>query len=308
VQLHPQVRAIVEADSAEAQETGPPDLAALRASYRQTALRLGGAAEPVAATDDVVVPRADGGRMRARGYFPQAPADPLGAMLWLHGGGWIMGDLEGFDHVSRALANASGAVVVAVEYRLAPEDPFPAAVRDADAAVAWATGQGAAQLGFDPARVAIGGDSAGGNLAAVAARHDAGAHPLRAQLLVYPALDAAMDSGSYSELRDGPALTAREMRQCWTAYLDGRDGADPDVSPLRAADLAGLPAAFVAVASDVLRDEGLAYAGALERAGVAVRVERYEDMVHGFLRWGGVADRAHELIDSLGAFARERLA
>jgi acetyl esterase len=306
VELHPQVRAIVTAAAAAPEDAWPADLVALRAGYLETALRLGGAVQPVAATEDVVIARADGGRVRARAYVPRPAADPPGAIVWLHGGGWIMGDIEGFDRVSRALANAAGATVVSVEYRLAPEHPYPAAVRDAEAAVEWATGDGAAQLGFEPQRVVVGGDSAGGNLAAVAARH-AGAGALRAQMLVYPALDAAMDTPSYREL-DNPILTAAQMAQCWGMYLDGHDGADPDASPLRATDLAGVPPAFIAVASDVLRDDGLAYARELERAGVEVELERYDDMVHSFVRWAGVADRARELIDSLGAFARRRLA
>ncbi|HEU4978727.1 MAG TPA: alpha/beta hydrolase [Solirubrobacteraceae bacterium] len=304
MELHPQVRAIVEAAAAEAGEEVPPDLEALRASYLDTALRLGGAAEPVAAVEEIVIPRDDGGRLRAKSYRPQVPAQPLGALVWLHGGGWVVGDLAGFDHVARALANASGAVVVTVEYRLAPEDRFPAALRDARAGVAWALRDGGAQLGTEAGLVAVGGDSAGGNLAAAAALH---ARELRAQLLVYPALDARMDSDSYRELAEDPVLPARYMARCWEAYLGGSDGEDPDASPLLAADLGGAPPAFVAVARDVLRDDGLRYAEALRAAAVPVELQDYGDMVHGFLRWGGVADRARELIDALGAFARARL-
>jgi acetyl esterase/lipase len=196
--------------------------------------------------------------------------------------------------------------VVSVEYRLAPEHPFPAAVDDARAAVDWALGHGAGQLGYDPSRVVVGGDSAGGNLATVAARHAGGA--LRGQLLVYPALDAAMDSPSYAEFSGGPMLTRDEMGQCYDAYLGTVDRSDPDASPLRCADLRGAPPAFVAVAGhDPVRDDGLRYAEALRAAGTPVELRVFDDMVHGFLRWGGVVDRAGELIGLLGAAARRML-
>jgi acetyl esterase len=303
--LHPQVRSLMAA--APAPQDGPLDLRAERAGYLQTALELGGAVEEVARVEDVVIPDADGGRLRARAYWPTVPAEALGVLIWLHGGGWYVGDVESFDRVTRQLANASGGVCVSVDYRLAPEHPYPAAVHDALAAVRWATGSGAAQLGTDPARVVVGGDSAGGNLAAVAARHERTA--LRAQLLVYPALDASMASDSYREFGEGPMLARADMERCWDLYLGEADRDEPDVSPLWAGDLAGVPPAYVAVAGhDLLRDDGLRYAEALRAAGVDVTLERYDDMVHGFLRWGGVVDRARELILALGDYARARLA
>jgi acetyl esterase/lipase len=302
--LHPQLREMAAAGGAV--PTDSSGLEAQRAAYAQTAIELGGAAEEVARVADVVVPRVDGGRLAARAYWPRVPAERTGAIVWLHGGGWCVGDLPGFDRVARQLANASGAVCVSVDYRLAPEHPFPAAADDARAAVAWATGAGADQLGHDPARVLVGGDSAGGNIAAVAARHHR--DRLLAQLLVYPAVDARMAGASYRE-RDLPLLPAEAMAYCWRSYLDGTDPDDPDASPLRATDLAGVPPAFVAVAEhDVLRDDGLAYARALSEAGVAVRVERYDDMAHGFVRWGGLVDRARDLIEALAGFAREAVA
>jgi acetyl esterase len=303
--LHPQVRALIEAAAIE--EDGPPDLEAERAAYLQSSVDLGGPLEDVARVEDVVIPDAEGGRMRARAYWPTVPADALGVLVWLHGGGWYVGDIESFDRVTRQLANASGAVCLSVDYRLAPEHPYPAAVRDARAAVAWAAADGAAQLGTDPARVVVGGDSAGGNLAAVAARHERDA--LRAQLLAYPALDATMAGDSYREFAAGLMLRAQDMEQCWRTYLGDADRADPDVSPLNAHDLAGVPPAYIAVAGhDVLRDDGLRYADALRAAGVDVTVERYDDMVHSFLRWGGVVERARELIENVGEYARMRIA
>jgi acetyl esterase len=176
-------------------------------------------------------------------------------------------------------------------------------VHDARAAVRWAARDGAVELGTDPARVVVGGDSAGGNLAAVAARHERGA--LRAQLLVYPALDPSMAGASYREFGDGPLLARADMERCWDLYLGNADRDDPDVAPLLATDLAGVPPAYVAVAGhDLLRDDGLRYAEALRAAGVAVTVDRYDDMVHSFLRWGGVVDRARELIEALGEQTR----
>jgi acetyl esterase len=306
--LHPQVAAMAEAaalfeaDSAE-------EFAAMRDDYVQTAIRLGGAIEPVERVEDVVIGRPDGGpAVPARAYWPK-PLEPVGALVWLHGGGWCIGDLEGFDRVCRSLCNAAAAVVVSVDYRLAPEHRYPAAVEDADLAVAWATGHGAEQLGYDAARVAVGGDSAGGNLAAVAALHARAA--LRAQLLVYPALDPAMESASYDEFGDLPLLTRDAMAFCWRTYL-GSDvapaAAGPDAAPLLASDLVAAPPAYIAVAGhDVLRDDGVAYAQALERAGVDVTLREFDDMSHGFLRWGGVVERARELIAELGTHTREAL-
>ena len=307
--LHPQVRSLLELWEQEEADAGPADLAALRAGYLKTALELGGAAETVAAVEDVVVPR-DGDRIAARIYRPSVPAEEAaGAIVWLHGGGWVMGDLDGFDRVCRALCNAAGHVVASIDYRLAPECPFPAAVHDADAALRWARGDGALQLGCAPDRVLVGGDSAGGNLAAVAAlhaRHD-GLDPLRAQLLVYPALDPGMDSDAYREFAAGTGLTAEEMALCWGTYLGDAERADPDASPLDA-DLAGAAPAAIAVAGvDPLRDDGLRYAEALRAAGVAAETIVFEDMIHGFLRWGGVVDRTRELISWLAEHARTAL-
>jgi acetyl esterase len=306
-EIHPQVLALIEAIWTPDHEPGPPDLEAERAGYLQTAIELGGPIEEVARIEDVVIPRGEA-RVRARAYWPRVPADALGVLIWLHGGGWYVGDIEGFDRVTRQLANASGAVCLSVDYRLAPEHRYPAAVEDALAAVAWATGAGAEQLGTDPGRVVVGGDSAGGNLAAVAARHARDA--LRAQLLVYPALDAAMTGDSFREFVDGAMFTTSDMALCWRTYLgDGGADGDPDASPLTAPDLRGVPPAYIAVAGhDPLRDDGLRYAAALREAGVPVVVDRYDDMVHGFLRWGGVVDRAREMIGALADHARDAIA
>ena len=298
--LHPQVQSLLDLEATAPLAAGPPDLEASRAAYLQTALERGGALESVDALEDVVIATTGDARIGARVYTPLHGVRVPGRLVWFHGGGWVIGDLEGFDWVARSLANSSGAEVVSVDYRLAPEHPHPAGVQDADASVRWALER--------EGPVAIGGDSAGGNLAAVAARHarDAGLE-LRAQLLVYPATDASMGGASYAEC-DIPMLTAAEMEICWAAYRASTPADDPDVSPLRAEDLAGVAPALIAVAGiDVLRDDGIRYAEALRESGVEVELEVYEDMAHGFLRWAGVVDRTRELLDRLGAFAAARL-
>lgn len=306
--LHPQVRSLLRA---MAEEDGPPpaDLAAERKEYLDATLRLGGAAEPVAAVEDLVIPSFDGARLPARAYVPLHEPDTDALLVWMHGGGWYVGDIPTFDRVARSLANASGAKVLLAEYRLAPEHRWPTQIRDADAIVAWARGAGAERLGAAPARILLGGDSAGGQLAVIAARHVAqdGGEPLRGLLLVYPALDPAMDSAAYREFADGPMLTREDMEKCWSYYLGDADRSDPDVAPLRG-DLRGLPATWIALAEeDPLRDDGAALAAALDRAGAPVVLERFDGMVHGFLRWGGVVDGAGECLRWLGDGARAAL-
>jgi acetyl esterase len=234
---------------------------------------------------------------------------PRPLVVYLHGGGWVIGSLDGFDPLCRALANRSGAIVASVEYRLAPEHPFPAAPEDARAAVRWLHEEAAA-LGADPGRMAIAGDSAGGNLATVTARrlHDEGGPPLRFQALIYPVTDSALNTPSYREKSEGFGLSAASMARYWRLYLDGSDGRHPDASPLQA-DLAGLPPAFVlTVEDDVLRDEGEAYARALERAGVPVTLRRYDGPIHGFFRWLAKASLARQAVDEVAGALREALA
>jgi acetyl esterase len=306
--LHPQVRSLLEA-MASAGEPEPADLAAERAAYLDATLRLGGAAEPVASAVDLVVPHG-AVRLPARLYAPLHAPETDAVIVWLHGGGWYVGDIPTFDRVARSLANASGAKVLLVEYRLAPEHRWPVQVGDADAAVAWVRSpRGAVQLAIDPARVVLGGDSAGGQLALIAARHARtdGLPPPRALLLAYPSLDPTVTSESYNLFADGPMLTKAAMEQCWSRYLDGAGAGDPDAAPLLATDHDGLPPTWVAVAElDPVRDDGLRCAAALSAAGVPVHQRTYAGLVHGFLRWGGVVDAAGELIAWLGAAARSR--
>jgi acetyl esterase len=306
--VHPQVRALLEAMASDG-EPAPADLAAERAAYLDATLRLGGAAEPVASAVDLVVPSGDA-RLPARLYAPQHFLESDGLLVWLHGGGWYVGDIPTFDRVARTLANASGLKVLLVEYRLAPDHHWPVQIGDADAVVGWARSTaGAEQLAIDPARVVLGGDSAGGQLAVVAARHarSDGLPGLRALLLAYPALDPSLASESYTLFADGPMLTRADMARCWGFYLDGAGQGDPDAAPLLATDWDGFPPAWIAVAGqDPVRDDGLALVRTLRDAGVPVESYIFEDMVHGFARWGGVVDAARELLTWLAAGARER--
>ena len=233
----------------------------------------------------------------------------LPLVAYAHGGGWVVGTLNAFDPLCRALANASGALVASIEYRLAPEHPFPAALADVRAAVRWLAAH-AQELGADPARLAVAGDSAGANLATVTARRlrDEGGPPLRFQALIYPVCDYSLDTPSYRENGSGFGLSAASMKRYWELYLDGADGSHPDASPLRADDLAGLPPAWVlTVRHDVLRDEGEAYARALAAAGVPVALRRYDGAVHGFCRWLGKAAIARRAVAEAGAALRAGL-
>ena len=200
-------------------------------------------------------------------------------------------------------------MIASIGYRLAPEHPFPAAPEDVRAAVRWLA-EHAGDLGADPARVGIAGDSAGGNLAAVTSRRlrDEGGPQLRFQALIYPVCDSALNTPSYREKGEGFGLTAASMRRYWELYLNGGDGRHPDASPLQAADLAGLPPAYVlTVPDDVLCDEAEAYARALEAAGVPVTLRRFDGAAHGFLRWLAKSRLSRRAVEEIGAALRAGL-
>jgi acetyl esterase len=318
--LDPEIQPIVDLMEAA---PGPPahlvPIAQARAAHDRETAELSGPGEEVAEVRDLEAP-GPGGPIPVRLFRPlPARGDGAGSagedaalplVAYLHGGGWAVGTLDAFDPLCRALANASGALIASIGYRLAPEHPFPAAPDDARAAVRWLAAN-AAQLGADSARVAIAGDSAGGNLAAVTARRlrDDGGSPLRFQALVYPVCDSALNTPSYRENGSGFGLGRDSMRRYWELYLDGADGRDPDASPLQARDLAGLPPAFVlTVHHDVLRDEGETYARALEAAGVPVTLSRYDGAVHGFFRWLAKSQLARKAVAETGAALRAGLA
>jgi acetyl esterase len=238
--------------------------------------------------------------VRVRVYAPSAD-ERLPLVVFLHGGGWVVGSLRTHDGICRALASRSGCRLAAVDYRLAPEHPFPAAAEDAWTVTRWAVERAP--------RVAVAGDSAGGNLAAVMAlrARDEGL-PLAFQLLAYPVLDHRFDTASYVANAEGYGLTRAAMRWYWEQYLGGTDGRHPYKSPLRAVSLAGVAPALVMVCElDPLRDEGVAYAERLRSARVRCEVIEYEGMIHGFLRMPALIDRSREAIDAAAAALRRAL-
>lgn len=300
--LHPQVKAMLE----EMESLGLPPAETLTPEVlRETRMQVR-PGEPVAWVEDRRIPRRPldikslnlpqieennpSGDVLVRIYRPQTEG-VLPALVWYHGGGWVLGSLETADQVCRALANAAGCAVVSVDYRLAPEHPFPAGLEDAYSALLWVLADGNG-VGIDRSRVAVGGDSAGGNLAAAAAllaregvgMGEAETHRPCFQFLIYPVTQHGFDTPSYSENATGYFLTQAMMRFFWNHYLRRpEDGQNPLASPLLANDLKGLPPAWVATAQyDPLRDEGEAYANRLKEAGVTVESVRYDGMIHGF--------------------------
>jgi acetyl esterase len=266
---------------------GPPreelDPAELRQGY--AALGAIESRPEVASVTDHLVPGPEGD-IPVRVYVPTGEPGPRPVLVYFHGGGWVIGSVETHDGTVRAIAAGSGVTVVSVDYRLAPEHPFPAAIDDALAAIRWVVDH-AVDLDVDPARLALGGDSAGGNLAAVAAQElAAGDGPdVRFQLLVYPVTDGAMAHGSMEENAEGYFLTRATMAWFWQQYVGDGDRTGARVSPLRAPDdvvAAVAPALVITAEYDPLRDEGEAYAARMSAAGVDVTASRYDGMIHGF--------------------------
>ncbi|MFT4571628.1 MAG: acetyl esterase [Hyphomicrobiaceae bacterium] len=240
------------------------------------------------------------GTIAIRVYTPGTPARPLPLIVYFHGGGWVIGDLDSHDRPLRVMADEAGAIVVAVDYRLAPEHRFPAAYDDCLAATRWVFSHGTS-LGGDPARVALAGDSAGGNLVAAVTQglHAAGDPSPVLQWLIYPVTDLGAETESYKLFEDGFFLTSRAMRWYKHHYLNNDEAAalDSRASPLRAPELAGLSPALVQTAGfDPLRDEGRAYAERLLDAGVDVDYRNYPGLIHGYISMGGAIDAAREAI------------
>ena len=260
---------------------------------------------PVAETRDLAIP-GPGGPIPARLYRATATGN-LPVLVFFHGGGWVVGDIESHDTGCRHLANRAECAVVSVGYRLAPEHKFPAAVEDCFAATAWVAGN-AASLGVDAGRLAVGGDSAGGNLAAVVSllARDHGTPRIGHQLLIYPATDAAMRHDSMARFAEGYVLTRSTMRWFYEQYLRApADAADWQASPLAAPDVGGLPSAFVLTAGyDPLCDEGDAYAARLAAAGVPVTHRRFPGQVHGFAMNGKIIRAAETALDEAAAALR----
>ncbi|MDQ7804515.1 alpha/beta hydrolase [Amycolatopsis sp. A133] len=279
--LDPAVRALL-ARSPDA-PARPLTAAELRAEFARSRPEPGPAA-PVASVTDHRVP-GPGGDLRVRLYLPDAPG-PVPVFGWIHGGGWTIGSIEENEVSSRAVCAAASVAVAAVEYRLAPEDPYPAAPADCYAVLEWLAGGGAGAA-VDPARIAVGGESAGGNLSTVVSlmSRDRGGPAIAAQVLICP-VSGHPDDGhaSYVDFATGYGMTAGAMRFFFAQYVPDREALDdPYLLPSRARDLSGLPPALVLTAEyDVLRDEGEAFARRLSDAGVAVDLHRYAGQIHGF--------------------------
>jgi acetyl esterase len=286
----------------------PPDIEQMRAWALESQRLLGGPPEPVASVRDTTVP-GDAGPIRVRIYDGNAGA-PRPLFLYAHGGGWVAGSLDSSDILCRRLANRLGATLIAADYRLAPEHPYPAALDDVDAVWRWITDE-RATLGADPSRVAVVGDSSGGNLvAALTHRLRTRGDPQPAmQLLLYPALDATCSGASYRQYATGCGLTGKQMAWYWDQYAGDRSAAgsaryDVELSPVAARNVGGLPRAVIAVAeADVLHD-GIAYAQHLAAGGVQVETIECAGMIHGFLRWTGTVPAARAWLDTIAAAAR----
>jgi len=285
------------------------DPAELREGY--AALSLVESRAEMASVADRVVP-GPAGDIPVRVYVPSDAPGPRPVLVYFHGGGWVIGSVDTHDGTVRSVAEGSGATVVSVDYRLAPEHPFPAAIDDCLAAVRWVV-DNAADLGVDPARLALGGDSAGGNLAAIAAHEllAAGGPDVRFQLLIYPVTDGTMSHPSVDENADGYFLTKATMAWFWQQYVGDGDATGPRVSPLHAADevLAASPPALVITAQyDPLRDEGEAYAARLAAAGVDVTATRYDGVIHGFFSMRDLVPEGKAAVDEACEALRTALA
>lgn len=294
---------------------GVPPLEALplpagRQSYRDLAAQTGLPPPPVGAVDERLI-QGPGGPLMLRIYTPQgAAAAARPVLLYAHGGGWVIGDLETHDAVCRTLCHHSGAVVVAVDYRLAPEHPFPAAPDDVEAALRWVAAH-AGEIGADPARLGVAGDSAGANLVAVAAQRVAGGVPLRAAGLIYPGVQHVGEpSASYLEHGEGKFLTMSAMRWFNAHYLGTAPGAgqDPDFALLRSKRLHTLPPTWVAtMGHDPLRDEGHALARRLTAEGVACTHRDYPGAIHACIHFTAVSPVGGQVMQDLAEWLRGRL-
>ena len=305
--LHPDIDDVLAAGRAAG---GPPiheqTVHFAREAQERSTRVLSGDGPRMAQEMGMSIPGPDGMTVDARAYLPEG--ELAGSVCYLHGGGWVIGSLGTVEPLCRALAEAAGAAFVSIGYRLAPEDPFPAGLRDALAAARWCAEHAHETLGTPAGRTAIAGDSAGANLATVVARR-LGREVLCAQALGYPVCDGSLAQASYRELDESVGLTGADMAWFWDHY--GADPADPDASPLRASldELAASPPAFVLTGShDPLRDEGEQYAARLREAGVEVTARRYDGCAHGFLRWIALAQPARDAVAEMGGWLGRNLA
>ncbi len=306
--LNPQAKAFLDM---LASSGAPPieqlPLAEARA-VRSEMIEAGGPEEPVAEVRNRSVP-GPGGPIAVRVYRP-AKNQTLPALIFFHGGGFVICNLDTHDRQCRSLANGSGCAVISVDYRLAPEHKYPAAVEDAYAATKYIA-EHAAEFGVDPKRIAVGGDSAGGNLATVVSllSRDRGGPRLKFQLLIYPVVDFYDESPSMQQYSKDHFLTRESMDWFTKSYLPSREaGLEPSASPMNATDFRGLPPAMILTAEcDPLRDQGEAYARKLQAAGVPVNLKRYEGMIHPFFQFAAVLDTAKVALKDAASALRQAL-
>ena len=304
--MHPYYRAIVEAYAAAGrpyfhQGSAPQAREMMRASLAAAPPPVG-LPELASVTDETVA--GPHGPITIRRYRPRG--EVAGVCVYLHAGGWVIGDIDMSDATCRRLAAGAGCELVSVEYRLAPEHPYPAPLDDASAVLEWAAAQ-------SPGPVVLVGESAGGNLAAACAirARDTGGPAIAGQFLAYPVTDHDLETGSYRQVGGRNwLLSTADMKWFWDHYCpDGVDRGDPRISPLRVADAAGLPPSLIYVAElDPLRDEGLAYAARLAKAGVPVKTRREAGMLHGYLGAAGAVPVVAEAVAEAGAWIKDRIA
>lgn len=302
--VHPQAQALLDALEAQGMPPFPQMTVPTARAAAKGFLDLQGEPEPIAVEERRIPGPAS--QLPVRIYTPDG-AGPRPLVVYFHGGGWVIGDLDIVDRPLRSIANRSGAVVVSVDYRLAPEHVAPAAFDDCYAATVWAA-EHAAELGADASRLVVGGDSAGGHLAASVAQAalDRGGPAIAAQVLLFPVTDFAFTTPSYSENADGKLLTRGAMEWFWAHYLGAQSDDIEYLCPGRRADLSGLPPAYVATAEyDPLRDEGEAYAAKLEAAGVPVTRKRFDGLLHDFLWTLGATPVGAPILDEVADAVRK---
>jgi len=301
--LHPQSKAVLDMMAANPgkpfEEMTLDDIRAMR-SAMPNGFALAGLAEQVARVENRTIP-GPGGPVPIRVYWPTAQEN-LAILFYFHGGGFVFGTPDWVDEPCRTLAKHSGAIVISVDYRLAPEHRYPAAAEDCFAAVSYVAGH-AEEFGADAGRIAVSGDSAGGNLAAVVSlmARDRKGPAISFQILIYPCIDYLDQSPSMKEFEEGYFLTPSAMHWFWKQYADQEHAQEPYLSPQYGVDLDGLPQTLVITAGcDPLRDQGEIYAEKLRAAGIVSWVKRYDGQIHGFLHMGAVIDAGREALHYAG--------
>jgi acetyl esterase len=304
--LDPQIKQILD----QAASAAAPPISSLtphqaRAVFRAMFEAFGGSPAPVARVENRAIP-GPAGEIGLRIYAPEGKG-PFPALMFFHGGGWVIGDLDTHDPLCRELTNAARCITVAVDYRLAPEHKFAAAAEDCYAASQWVA-RSSAEFGANADNLAVCGDSAGGNLSAAVSlmARDRGNLHVSYQVLLYPALDGLLQTPSMNEFAEGYLLTRADMVWFWNHYLRGeQDRSNPYACPSAATDLKGLPSAMIITAEfDPLRDEGEAYARRLQEAGVPVVLKRYQGMTHGFMSMAAIVDKGRKAIADTASHLR----